>query len=143
MELCFVQQRFLMPRSLSVTIVRWNHEYSKHTKIRRHNIYAPRSHECAKKQTLSCWKRLAWLRPEYIRLLWSRPESLQASRVQSKQMQSSRSQSVFRIAVESQPKKGKPVSGYLNRNRSGVVPSMEQPCIKPFSKEHFATASAE
>ena len=121
MELCFVQRRFLMPRSLSITLARWNHEYSKHTKIRRYNIYPSGSNECAESQTFSCRKRPAWLRPQHIRLFRNRPESLQTSRMQPEQMQSSRSQSVFRLTLESQPQTGKLESGYLNRNRSGVV----------------------
>ena len=122
MELCFVEQRlFFIHRSLSITIARLNNEYSKHTQIRRHNIYTARSHECTKGLTHSCRERLAWFRPQCTRFFWSRLESLQTSRVRPKQMQSSRSQSFFCVPMESQSQTCKSEQGYLNRNRSGVV----------------------
>ena len=144
MELCFVQQRFLMPKSLSITLARWNHEYSKHTKIRRYNIYPSGSNECAESQTFSCRKRPAWLRPQHIRLFRNRPESLQTSRMQPEQMQSSRSQSVFRLTLESQPQTGKLESGYLDRNRSGVVqPRWNNPSSSSSPKNTPAVTSTE
>ena len=122
MELCFVQRRlFLMPRSLSITIARWNHEYSKHTKIRRHNIYPPGSNECPQEQPFSRRQRFTWFGSQRFRLFWSRPQSLQTSRVQSQQVQSAGGQPVFCIPVESQSQTVQFESGYLDRDRSRVV----------------------
>ena len=122
MELCFVQLRlFLMPRSVLIDIQRWNHEYSKHTQTRRHDIYTPRSSKCPQKQTLSCGERSTWFGSQCIGLFRSGSELLQTRRMQSQQMQSTEGQSVTRFPVESQPKTSQPQSGATRRDRSRMV----------------------
>lgn len=145
MELCFEQRLlFLMPRSLSITIVRWNYEYSKHTKIRRHNIYTPRSNECPKKQTFLSRERFAWFRSQHFRLFRGRPKSLQVSRVQSEQMQSPGSQSIVCVPMESQPQTLQLKSGYLNRNRSRMVqPRWNNTPSRDSPKNTTSTTSTE
>ena len=122
MELCFVQLRlFLMPRSILIDIQRWNHEYSKHTQIRRHDIYTPRSSKCTQKQTLSCGERSTWFGSQCTGLFRSGSELLQTRRVQPQQVQSTEGQSVTCLSVESQPQTRQPQSSATRRNRSRMV----------------------
>lgn len=122
MELCFVQLRlFLKPRSFLIDIHRWNHEYSKHTQTRRHDIYTTRSTECSEGQTDPRRKRLTWFGPQRIGFFRSGPKLLQVGRVQSQQVQSSRRQPLTRFPLESQPEKSQLESGTADRNRFGMV----------------------
>jgi len=124
MELCFEQQRFLSisrPELVSCPLVKY--EYTKHSKIRRYNIYPKRSDASTSQSKFTRRKRSSRIGLKCHRFLGGRFTRLQNGREQSKQMQFPRSKSVRCISVESKPQKVRFIKSHFDRNRFRMVQS--------------------
>jgi len=122
MELCFEQQRFLSisrPSLVCCPLVKYEH--TKHSKIRRYNIYSERSTASTSQSQFTRRKRSSGIGSECHRFFGSRFTRLQNGREQSKQMQFSRCKSIRCIALESKPQEIRPNQSHIDRNRLRMV----------------------
>ena len=124
MELCFEQQRFLLisrPNLVCCPLVKY--EYTKHSKIRRYNIYPQRGAASTSQSKFTRRKRPSRIGPKCHRFFRSRLARLQNGREQSKQMQFPRCKSIRCLSLESQPQEIRFNQGHPDRNRLRMVQS--------------------
>ena len=124
MELCFEQQRFLSisrPELVSCPLVKY--EYTKHSKIRRYNIYPKRSDASTSQSKFTRRKRSSRIGLKCHRFLGGRFTRLQNGREQSKQMQFPRCKPIRGISLESKPQEVRPNKSHLDRDRLRMVQS--------------------
>lgn len=122
MELCFEQQRFLsISRPSLVCCPLVKNEYTKHSKIRRYNLYSQRGTAGTSQSKFTRRKRSAGIGSERYRFFRSRFTRLQNGGEQSKQMQFPRCKPIRGISLESKPQEVRPNKSHLDRDRLRMV----------------------
>ena len=122
MELCFEQQRFLsISRPSLVCCPLVKNEYTKHSKIRRYNLYSQRGASGTSQSKFTRGERSSRIGSERYRFFGGRFTRLQNGREQFKQMQFPRCKPIRGISLESKPQEVRPNKSHLDRDRLRMV----------------------